>query len=292
MSRHHAMQAAALRIGAPVGADLSTERSTAEMQPSGSSEPPPTTKRAPEWVVVRDTHEPGRDPDPDQDVLQFVAQGCMTEALHLLMKRHGDAVYRYCRQELRDTVLAEDVHQQVFISAYHNLNKFIGRSRLRTWLFMIARHRVLDAAKLRRRANAHAIDAEVTDAEQVADPQPSPAERLDHLRSAQVVVEALDHLDPTSREVIMMRFQGGLSYGEIAQVLQIRSSALQMRVSRALRVLRSVLEARCAGDESPLPLEPRLTTKGPDAARPAAVAASGPSEAPDTAHVRPARASA
>src|SRR5262249_11547038 len=89
--------------------------------------------------------------DPDSDVLGLVANGDMKGALRRLMQRHGTSVYRYCREALRDRALAEDVQQQVFVSAFRDLPKFSGRSTVRTWLFAIARHRVLDAAKSRRR---------------------------------------------------------------------------------------------------------------------------------------------
>src|SRR5262245_56842664 len=94
--------------------------------------------------------------DPDQDVLEWIRKGDVQTALGLLMKRYGRAIYRYCREGLRDTSLAEDVHQQVFIEAHRDMHRFGRRSTLRTWLFGIAYHRVLDAAKRRRRHCRHA----------------------------------------------------------------------------------------------------------------------------------------
>src|SRR5262245_14618748 len=88
--------------------------------------------------------------DPDGDIVELIQRGDLRSALTSLMRRHGVAVYRYCREELHDRTLADDVHQQIFIQAYRDLMRFAGRSTLRTWLFAIARHRVLDAAKSRR----------------------------------------------------------------------------------------------------------------------------------------------
>src|ERR1043166_8997481 len=112
----------------------------------------------------------GMEPDPDSDVLVLVANQDMTGAIRQLMQRHGTSVYRYCREALRDDALAEDVQQQVFIAAFRDLPKFAGRSTVRTWLFAIARHRVLDAAKSRRRARSH-VDGD--DATSVPDARPS-----------------------------------------------------------------------------------------------------------------------
>src|SRR5882724_10435440 len=51
--------------------------------------------------------------DRDSDLLGLVANGDMTGASRLLMELHGGAVYRHCREELRDTALADDVQPQV-----------------------------------------------------------------------------------------------------------------------------------------------------------------------------------
>jgi RNA polymerase sigma-70 factor (ECF subfamily) len=75
------------------------------------------------------------------------------------MQRHGPSVYRYCREALRDRALAEDVQQQVLIAVFRDPRKFSARSTVRTWLFAIARHRVLDAVESRRRARSH-VDGE------------------------------------------------------------------------------------------------------------------------------------
>src|SRR5215510_7727099 len=108
-------------------------------QPDVNSEVPGTVRERP----------PPDSGDPDSDVIGLVANHDMTGALRCLMQRHGTSVYRYCREALRDPVLAEDVHQQVFIAAFRDLPKFHRRSTVRTWLFAIARNRVLDAAKSR-----------------------------------------------------------------------------------------------------------------------------------------------
>lgn len=297
MSRQDAMQIA-VHICSSVGSDLSTERPTSELSPPGSSERLPAADSTIQVDMACVPVESVAEHDPDQDVLQLISRGHTTEAFRLLMERHGRMVYRYCGTVLRDMALAEDATQQVFISAFTNFSKFTRRATLRTWLFSIARHRVLDAVKSRARANAHAFAAELADAELVIDPQPSPVDRLDHMRFAQILVDALHRLDETSRDAILLRFQGGLSYDEIAQLLQIRSGALQMRVSRALRVLRRALQARLAADESRRPrdprarLEPRPSTKTGDTARPATATTSAATGSPAAEPVRPARASA
>jgi RNA polymerase sigma factor (sigma-70 family) len=130
-------------------------------------------------------------PDPDQDVFDLVRARKIDAALSMLMKRHGDAVYRYCRESLRDAALAEDVQQRVFIEAYRDLRSYAGRSTLRSWLFGIARHRVLDAAKARRRQDAPLDRRERPD---VPDSRPAVDERIDDARLNQALRRCLEEV--------------------------------------------------------------------------------------------------
>ncbi len=186
---------------------------------------------------------PGRGRDLDADVLALVGAGDIRSALASLMQRHGRAVYRYCRLALGDAALADDIHQQVFIEAFRDLPGFAGRSSLRTWLFGIARHRVLDAAKRRRRARAHLDVAAGTD---LPDPRPSPGEGLDDAQLQAALVTCLAALDEPARAAVLLRYQQGLTYEEMAEVCGEKAGTLQARVSRALRKLRDRLEGLLA----------------------------------------------
>lgn len=165
-------------------------------------------------------------------------------ALRMLMQRHGAAVFRFCRQQLHDRTLAEDVHQQIFIQAYRDLATFAGRSTIRTWLFAIARHRVLDAAKLRRRAHAHLVEDDMADA---PDPDPDPGDRIDDARLLKALVECVDQLGEQLRTVVLLRYQQGFTFEEIAEICGEKPGTLQARVTRALPILRRCVEARTGG---------------------------------------------
>jgi RNA polymerase sigma-70 factor (ECF subfamily) len=182
--------------------------------------------------------------DPDSDLLGLVAKGDMTSAIRLLMQRHGPPVYRYCREALGDAALAEDVHQQVFIEAYRDLPKFKGNSLVRTWVFAIARHRILDAAKARQRANSH---IERADATAVPDPKPSAGERIDDVRLKEALVSCLGKLRDQVRTAVLLRFQQGFTFEDMAEVCREKAGTLQAKVTRALPVLRTCIELHTGG---------------------------------------------
>ena len=201
------------------------------------------TRSAPASDAAPDT-EGVRGEDPDQDIIALIQGGERAAALTRLMRRHGVAVYRYCREELHDRTLADDVHQQIFIQAHRDLERFAERSTLRTWLFAIARHRVLDAAKSRRRAEAHIEEDDTAD---TPDPSPPPGERLDEARLQHALIECLRKLGDHVRGTLVLRYQQGFTFEELAVMFGEKPGTLQARVMRSLPVLRACFEAKTGG---------------------------------------------
>ena len=147
--------------------------------------------------------------DPDHDIVELVTAGEYTAALREVMQRHGTAVYRYCREELHDSGLADDVQQQIFVQLHRDMAAFAGRARFRTWLFAIARNRVRDAARSRRRAEAHFEHDETAD---TPDPTADPCDRIDDARLLQALVACVEQLGEASRAAVLLRYQQGCTF--------------------------------------------------------------------------------
>ena len=155
----------------------------------------------------------------------------------------GEAVYRQCREILRDPVLAEDVHQQIFVQADRDLPRFARQSTVRTWLFAITRHRVLDALRSRRRAQAHLTPAE-PDALERCDVGPLADALLDDARLGETLHAAIRALDPGVQELVRLHYQHGITFQQIARNCGEKPGTLATRVTRALPVMRAFIEAR------------------------------------------------
>lgn len=178
------------------------------------------------------------------EILSAMERGDHTAALRLLMHDYGTAVYRYCRQMVEDADLADEAHQMTFVQAYEGLPKFAGRSSLRTWLFGIARHRCLDLVKIhRRRRKRFQLMDELPD-------HPAPVETVEEHLAARsrisALAECLRGLAPHIRAAVLLRFQQGVTYEEMARLEGERPATLQARVVRALPVLRRCLERKGA----------------------------------------------
>ncbi|HEX7838625.1 MAG TPA: sigma-70 family RNA polymerase sigma factor [Kofleriaceae bacterium] len=177
-------------------------------------------------------------------MLELASKGDITGALHRLMQRHGAAVYRYSREALRDDALADDVHQQVFTEAFRDLPRFAGRSSVRVWLFAIARHRVLDAVKQRRRTRDRFADLEAVDPPDLGR---SAVDMVDDARLYEALAASIAELDEPSRTAVLLRYQQGFTFDDMADICGEKAGTLHARVARALPRLRRAIQARLLG---------------------------------------------
>ena len=181
--------------------------------------------------------------DADQDVLDLIAGHKLEAALRVVMHRHGDSIFRYCLVHLHDDALAEDVQQQVFIQAHRDFHRFAGRSALRTWLFGIAHHRVQDAHR-RRKVE---VPLDETLLGQLVDTGRSADQTIDDGILRQALALCLGELGDHVRTAVLLRYQQGFSFEDMAEITGEKPGTLQARVTRALPVLRACIEGRTGG---------------------------------------------
>ncbi len=160
-----------------------------------------------------------------------------------LLRAHGEALYDLCFRVLRDEALTEDVLQQVFLEVHRDFAHFEERAAPRTWLFSIAIHRCQDTLKAKRRYRSR-VQNDEQQVDAFVDPAEGPEDQLHQQRLREVIAESLAHLSGPARTAILLRFQAGLSYEEMAVVLEEKSDTLHARVARAMSVLRRHLERK------------------------------------------------
>lgn len=222
------------------------ERSEGRARERDASPPAPCVAE-PSATTAPTTRQPVELPTTVQgenrELADLVAAGQLRRALTLLMERHGDAVYSCALRVLRDEDAARDVLQQTFLAAYRDLPDFGGRSSVKTWLITIASHRALDWMRARRRSERRLVDDEGLE-ERGDEQAPSVQALLDGPREVRALEECLAQLTPEVRAALLMRFQQGLRYDEMARGTGERVGTLHMRVTRALPVLRRCLERK------------------------------------------------
>ena len=158
------------------------------------------------------------------------------ERFESLYRSSRDDVYAYAATLLRDRAAAEDVTALAFERAYRRRRTFDRRrGEERAWLFGIARNAALDELRRRRRlagliSEPHDATVEFVDAAEVA------------LRRT-AVRAALATLSGREREIIALKFHGGLTNGELARVLGVSESNAGTMLHRAVQKLRKACDA-------------------------------------------------
>jgi len=153
-----------------------------------------------------------------------------------LYRRTFPRVYGYVASLLDDRGAAEDVTAQAFERAYRKRRSFrLARGTPEAWIFGIARNAALDELRRRRRNATLAADVE--------DPSARTLDEYAELTLRRETVRAaLESLDARERDLIFLKFAGGLSHAEIARVLRISESNAGTRLHRALEKLRKACD--------------------------------------------------
>ena len=149
-----------------------------------------------------------------------------------LYERTFPRVYAYVASLLRDRSAAEDVTAQAFERAYRKRRSYRpGRGSMDAWLFGIARNAALDELRKRKRRAVLEVDPEDT-------ASPSPEDHVELAVRREAVRAALASLDGQERDLVALKFAGGLANGEIARVLGVSESNVGTRLHRTITKLR------------------------------------------------------
>ena len=171
------------------------------------------------------------------------AQGGDKSAFDLLVRKYQHRIAAVVSRFIRDYAECQDVVQDSFIKAYKSLAGFRGESQFYTWMYRIA----VNTAKnhLASKKRLPSSDVELEDAEHIdggiyIQNNDTPLHELLREEIAQVVSKALAQLPDEIRQAITLREMEGLSYEEIADVMNSPVGTVRSRIFRA----REAIDAR------------------------------------------------
>lgn len=169
------------------------------------------------------------------------AQDGDTGAYARIVKSWGGRLLRFCRNNLPATIDAEDVVQDVLLTAWQKLPGLDDRSRFRAWMYTIARNRCREVI---RTAGRRATDP--VSPEEVAvkiDSRQDPARA--HARDAAMMAlrKSVAGLPDTQRSIWVMAQIDGLGYAEIADIEGLPLSTVRGRLARARATIAKEMES-------------------------------------------------
>jgi len=162
----------------------------------------------------------------------------------VLYERYRERVYNVALRIVGTTDEASDVLQDVFVLLFRKIHRFRARAVFASWVYRITVNVSLDSLRRRRRGPTAAGSSVVLDG-----PQESPSLTVPERGVAQHDLErhvqaALATMSSRLRIVVVLRYLEGLSYADIADVLDCSVGTVKSRLSRAHAAMRRALESR------------------------------------------------
>ena len=170
------------------------------------------------------------------DLVQRARQG-QQEAFAQLYESHFDKIFRYVVLKIRNQAEAEDMAQQVFIKAYESIGSYQSQGvPFTAWLFRIAHNQMVDYVRKQSKKQTVPLDESL----QIKDDSDVEHEVEVKIEMEKVVL-ATAKLTKAQREVISLRFAGGLSITEAAKTMRKSEGAIKALQHSAILALRKTL---------------------------------------------------
>jgi RNA polymerase sigma-70 factor (ECF subfamily) len=201
----------------------------------------------------------------DEAALVTELQAGSETAFDWLVTHYHGSVYSLIVSMLGDSSDAADGSQEVFLKAFRGIRNFRQGSSLKTWLYRIA---IREALNHKRWFKRHlqknvSIDAEVEEGQapiEIEDLGATPFEQLATREIQAVVQDALQQVPGVFRTAVILRDLEGLSYEEVAEVLEVSVGTVKSRILRGRRALKDILEP-LLGESARTPAHARVSSQ-------------------------------
>jgi RNA polymerase sigma-70 factor (ECF subfamily) len=211
--------------------------------------PIPSRLRRPFLANRREAPQPAS--GSDEDLLGRLRAGD-EQAFVMLVERHNDSMLRVAASFVPSHAIAEEVVQDTWLAALRGIDRFEGRSSVRTWLFTILVNRARSTGAREHRTVPVADAGPVVDASRFGPggmwAQPpehwieEAEDRMAAGKLAGLLRSAIETLPPRQRDVVVLRDVEGMSSVEVCEVLAISDANQRVLLHRGRGKLRQVLE--------------------------------------------------
>lgn len=166
----------------------------------------------------------------DTDLLAQIADGDR-EAMHVLYQRHHDALYGFVRARSGSAFTAQDVVHDTMLDVWRQAGRYGGKSAVRTWIFTIARNKMVD--RMRKTSYLSYVDA----VPEVADEAPDACTVIQSAQDAEQVRACIDKLKPAHAVAVRLAFFEDMTYEQISEVEGIPVGTVKTRIFHAKQAM-------------------------------------------------------
>ena len=180
----------------------------------------------------------------DPQFIEQLRKGDET-AFHRLVEDWKDRIYNTALGLVQQAQDAEDITQDVFITAWKSVKQFRGESSIQTWLYKIAVHQSLDCIRKRKRKKRFGFLVPLLGADEGPEQELGdflhPGVQLEKKQEAQVLFKAIRKLPEQQQVAYSLQKIEGLAIKEIAQVMETTDGAVEAMLNRAKTNLQKTL---------------------------------------------------
>ncbi|MDX1564730.1 MAG: sigma-70 family RNA polymerase sigma factor [Phycisphaeraceae bacterium] len=177
---------------------------------------------------------------PDEQLLKRCRLGD-DKALEMLIRRYRQELLNFLTRFCRDRATGEDIFQETFLQVYQSAESFDTSRRFKPWLFTIAANKARDYLRRRARRPSVPLDAQVggTDGplsfvDLMADDLPGPEQNIQNQERSRRIRQTVDRMPDHLSEILLLAYFQKMSYGQIAEILQIPLGTVKSRLHTAV----------------------------------------------------------
>ena len=171
------------------------------------------------------------------------ALGGSEAAYRELVTRYATPAVNFIHRFTRDRALAEDLAQEGFLRVYQRLKTYDAERKFSSWFFQVLRNITIDYLRVNRlpTSSLDELEEEGHRAAVIDRESASPEQAAEQSELAVVMSAALAKIRPEYREVVVLRYQEGLTQPEIAEILGMPSGTVKTYLHRARKELAEIL---------------------------------------------------
>ncbi len=175
--------------------------------------------------------------ESDEAIIEQILEEGKSELFGLLYDRYSDKVFRKCISFVKDPAMAQDMVQDILLKVFTQLSKFKGNSRFSTWLYAITYNYCVEYY----RRNSRFTQVDIDEGPDLAEDDNQIERDLLALR-ANKLRQAMEQVPPEDRAILLLKYQDDATIQDLTEQLDISDSAVKMRLARARKRIKSIIQ--------------------------------------------------